>query len=80
MPKNKPPKYSRIGKYAVVYIPGTKKPHYLGLYNSPEAKAAYARFEAEWWANFRSGSSSAFNLSKSTARRLGTPVGLRLSL
>ena len=47
MPKNKPPKYARIGKYAAVYLDG--KPNYLGLYNSPESKAAYARFEAEWW-------------------------------
>ena len=47
---NKPPKYSKVGKYAVIYQ--NRKPIYLpGLYGSPESKAAYARFEAEWWSN-----------------------------
>ena len=47
MPKlrNRPPKYSRMGKYAVVYFNG--KPNYLGLYGSPESKVAYARIVAE---------------------------------
>jgi len=47
MPKlqNRPPKCFRIGKYAVLYLNGKK--HYLGLHGSPEAKIAYARFEAE---------------------------------
>ena len=43
--KNKPPKYSKLKQYAVVYSHG--KTHYLGLYGSPESKAAYARFIAE---------------------------------
>jgi len=47
--KNRPPKYSRMKKYAVVYYHG--KPHYLGLYGSPESKIAYARFVAELQAN-----------------------------
>ena len=47
MPKlnNRPPKYSRIGKYAVVYLYGKK--HYLGDYGSPESHSAYARLVAE---------------------------------
>jgi len=46
MPKsNKPPKYSKMNKYAVVYVHG--KPHYLGLYGSPESKIAYSRFVVE---------------------------------
>jgi integrase len=46
MPKsNRPPKYSKLNRYAVVYHHG--KPHYLGLYGSPESKVAYARFVAE---------------------------------
>jgi predicted DNA-binding transcriptional regulator AlpA len=46
MPKsNKPPKYSKMGKYAVVYV--HCKPRYLGLFGSPESKVAYARFLAE---------------------------------
>ena len=50
MPKsNKPPKYSKMNKYAVVYHHG--KPCYLGLYGSPESKIAYARFLAELQAN-----------------------------
>ena len=49
MPKNKPPKYCKIKNYAVIYLNG--KAHYLGIYNSPESRAAYARFEAEWWQN-----------------------------
>jgi len=45
---SKPPKYSKVGKYAVIYL--NRKPVFLpGRYNSPESKAAYARFEAEWW-------------------------------
>ena len=57
MPKlsNRPPKPSkhRSGKneYAVVYIDGKK--NNLGRWNSPEAKQAYARFEVEWWENYR---------------------------
>ena len=43
--KNKPPKYSKLKQYAVVYFQG--KTHYLGSYGSPESKAAYARFVAE---------------------------------
>ena len=50
MPKsNKPPKYSKMNKYAVVYVHG--KPHYLGLYGSEESKIAYARFLAEMQSN-----------------------------
>ena len=51
MPKlnNRPPKYSKMGKYAVVYFNG--KPHYLGLYGSPESHTAYARIIAEIRAN-----------------------------
>jgi len=51
MPKSKPPKYSKLRQYAVIYLDG--KAHYLGQYNSPESRAAYARFEAEWWQNAR---------------------------
>jgi hypothetical protein len=43
--KNRPPKYSKLKQYAVVYYHG--KTHYLGLYGSPESKTAYARFVAE---------------------------------
>jgi hypothetical protein len=47
MPKqNKPPKYCKNGKYAVVYVNGKK--HYLGLYGSPESRQEYARLIAEW--------------------------------
>ena len=51
MPKlnNRPPKYSRIDKYAVVYLHGKK--YYLGLYGSPESQSAYARLLAELQAN-----------------------------
>ena len=42
---NRPPKYSKMNRYAVVYVNG--KPRYLGLYGSPESKTAYARFIAE---------------------------------
>ena len=51
MPKlnNRPPKYCKMNKYAVVYCHG--KPHYLGLYGSPESKIAYSRFVAELQAN-----------------------------
>ena len=46
MPKsNRPPKYGKLNKYAVVYING--KPHYLGVYGSEESKIAYARIVAE---------------------------------
>ena len=51
MPKlnNRPPKYSKMGKYAVVYAYG--RPNYLGLYGSEKSKVAYARFIAELQAN-----------------------------
>jgi integrase len=51
MPKlnNRPPKYSKIGKYAVCYIHGKK--YYLGLHNTPESLSAYARLIAELQAN-----------------------------
>ena len=51
MPKlnSRPPKYSKMGKYAVVYHSG--RPRYLGLYGSPESKIAYSRFVAELQAN-----------------------------
>ena len=50
MPKSsRPPKYSKMNKYAVVYVHG--KPRYLGLYGSPESKIAYARLVAELQAN-----------------------------
>ena len=47
MPKlnNRPPKYSKMGKYAVVYY--RKKMTYLGPYGSQESKVAYHRFLAE---------------------------------
>ena len=46
MPKlNRPPKYGKLNKYAVVYLQG--KPKYLGIYGSPESKIAYSRFLAE---------------------------------
>ncbi|MCL2006282.1 MAG: hypothetical protein FWG73_09010 [Planctomycetaceae bacterium] len=47
MPKlnNRPPKYSKIDKYTVVYYGG--KSHYLGRYGSDESKIAYARLLAE---------------------------------
>jgi len=47
MPKliNRNPKLSKLKKYAVVYYRG--KIHYLGLYGTPEALAAYNRFCAE---------------------------------
>jgi len=47
--KNRPPKYQRSGKYAVVYHHG--KRNFLGLYGSQESKVAYARFVAEIQAN-----------------------------
>jgi len=54
MPKltNRPPRYckqSKSSKYAVVYYRG--KPHYLGLYGSPESQIAYQRFLEEIQAN-----------------------------
>jgi len=47
MPKlnNRPPKYSKMGKYAVVYYGG--KSYYLGRYGSDESKVAYSRLLAE---------------------------------
>ena len=46
MPKlNRPPKYCKQGKFAVVYY--GKKTHYLGRHGSPESKIAYARLIAE---------------------------------
>ena len=39
--KNRPPKYQKSGKYAVVYING--KRIYLGIYGSDDSKIAYAR-------------------------------------
>ena len=47
--KNRPPKYSKLGKQAVVYHNG--RPHYLGRHGSPESKIAYSRFIAEIQAN-----------------------------
>jgi len=51
MPKlqNRPPKYCKMNKYAVVYV--NSKPRYLGLYGSPESKIEYSRFVAELQAN-----------------------------
>jgi hypothetical protein len=52
MTKNKPPKYSidKGKQKAYIRINGAKS--YLpGKSNSPESKAAYARFEVEWWQN-----------------------------
>ena len=51
MPKlsHRPPKYSKLKKYAVIYLNG--KIHYLGPYGSEESKVAYARFIAENRAN-----------------------------
>ena len=43
--KNRPPKYQRSGKYAVVYHHG--KRIFLGDYGSPESQVAYSRFVAE---------------------------------
>ena len=52
MPKTKPPKLCRNGKHAYVRINGHR--HYFeGQWGSPEVKAAYARFELEWWENYR---------------------------
>ena len=47
MPKllHRPPKYSKLKKYAVVYLNG--KIHYLGQYGSEESRVAFARFIAE---------------------------------
>ena len=46
MPKQaKPPKYCKMGKYAVVYRHDKKI--YLGIYGSPESKVAYSRLVAE---------------------------------
>ena len=50
MPKqSKPPKYCKMGKYALVYHQGRKI--YLGLYGTPESRAAYTRLLAELQAN-----------------------------
>ena len=50
MPKqNKPHKYCKMGKYALIYHQGRKI--YLGLYGSPESQAAYTRLLAELQAN-----------------------------
>ena len=51
MPKlnNRPPKYCKMGKLALVYLHGRKI--YLGQYGSPESKAAYARLLAELQVN-----------------------------
>jgi len=42
--RNRPPKYQRSGKYAVVYHHG--KRIYLGDYGSQESQVAYSRFVA----------------------------------
>ena len=57
--KNRPPKYQRSGKYAVVYHHG--KRIYLRDYGSPESQTTYSRFVAEIQAN------PAFYLSKGEA-------------
>ena len=51
MPKlsNRPPKYSKLKQYAVVYYRG--KIHYMGLCGSEESKVAYTRFIAEYQSN-----------------------------
>ena len=51
MPKlnSRPPKYCKVGKYAVVYYLGT--PHYLGQHGSSESKIKYSRFITEIQAN-----------------------------
>jgi len=51
MPKSKPPKLCKDGKKAFVLIGGKK--HYFGLWGSTEVKAEYARFQLEWWKNYR---------------------------
>ena len=43
--KNRPPKYSKQGNYAVVHF--NRRYYYLGRYGSPESKEAYSRFLAE---------------------------------
>ena len=43
--KNRPPKYSKLKNFAVVYYLG--KTHYLGQCGSQESKVAYARFIVE---------------------------------
>jgi integrase len=47
--KNRPVKYLKVGKYAVVYLHG--KRIYLGLYGSPESQKEYARIVAEKQSN-----------------------------
>jgi len=51
MPKlnNRPPKYCKQNKHAVVYYHG--RTIYLGRYGSPESQTAYSRFVAEIQAN-----------------------------
>ena len=51
MPKlnNRPPKYSRLNKYAVIYY--QRRTIYLGIHGSPESKIAYSRFVADLQAN-----------------------------
>jgi hypothetical protein len=62
--KNRPPKYQRSGKYAVVYHNG--KRNFIGIYGSEESKIAYSRFIAEIQAN------PTFQLTKGEA---GVTVG-----
>ena len=66
--KNRPPKYQRSGKYAVICHHG--KRHFLRLYGPPESQVAYSRFVAESQAN------PVFYLSKGetniTVRELAT--------
>ena len=47
MPKlhNRPPKYCKLNKYAVIYLCGKRL--YLGLYGSPQSRKEYARIIAE---------------------------------
>jgi hypothetical protein len=54
MTKTRPPKYSidKSKKKAFVRIAG-RKSYLPGKSNSAESREAYARFEIEWWDNFR---------------------------
>jgi len=54
MTKTRPPKYciDKSKKKAYVRIDG-KKSYLPGRNNSPESREAYARFEIEWWENYR---------------------------
>ena len=65
--KNRPPKYQRSGKYAVVYHDG--KRIYLGLYGSQESQVAYSRFVAESQAD------PTFHLSKAETSITGQVHG-----